>query len=98
MRSERLSLTQDELETILLPKLRGHAFHVTTLEGYAGILRDGVIGSNANGQYSVSHSQSLEESTTAANDNVLYHSVFSFASAGRFRRQLSDFGHFQFSS
>jgi hypothetical protein len=38
--------------------LRGHAFHVTTPEGYAGIVRDGLIGSNANGQYPLSHTQS----------------------------------------
>jgi hypothetical protein len=58
MRSECVSLTPDELETILLPKLRGHVFHVTTPEGYAGILRDQFVGSNANGQYALSHSQS----------------------------------------
>lgn len=58
MRTEHLSLKSDELETVLLPKLRGHALHVTTPEGYAGILRDQFVGSNVNGQYPLSHSQS----------------------------------------
>ncbi|MFZ0797894.1 MAG: hypothetical protein WCA13_14725 [Terriglobales bacterium] len=47
-----------DLEADLLPKLRGRVFHVTTTEGYAGIQRDGFIGSNANGEYPLSCSQS----------------------------------------
>ena len=58
MRPECLLLASDELETVLLAKLRGRVFHVTTCEGYAGILRDQFVGSNVNGQFPLSHSQS----------------------------------------
>jgi hypothetical protein len=47
-----------DLNADLLPKLRGRVFHVTTTDGYVGIERDGFIGSNANGEYPLSCSQS----------------------------------------
>jgi hypothetical protein len=49
---------EDNLESVLLPKVKGCVFHVTTHEGYEGILKDGFIGSNRNGEYPVTCSQS----------------------------------------
>jgi len=42
----------------LLQKVKGCVFHVTTHEGYEEILKDGFIGSNRNGEYPVTCSQS----------------------------------------
>ena len=59
MQVENLRFANDEdLKARLLPKLIGRVFHLTTLQGYAGILQDGFIGSNKNGRYPATCSQS----------------------------------------
>ena len=47
-----------DAELALLPRLRGHVFHVTTPDGYEGIQRDGFIGSNLNEGYAFTTGQS----------------------------------------
>jgi hypothetical protein len=47
-----------DARSALLPKLRGHVFHVTTPQGYAGIQKDGFVGSNSDEKYSPTCSQS----------------------------------------
>ena len=42
----------------ILSLLRGHVFHVTKDEGYQGIMKDGMIKHNQDGQFSFSYPQS----------------------------------------
>ena len=48
---DRLSLEQAELHDLLLPKLLGQVFHVTTLKAYAGIKRSGAVEPSASGTF-----------------------------------------------
>jgi hypothetical protein len=49
---------EEDLESVLLPKITGRVFHVTTPKGYEEILRDEFSGSNENGKYPATCSQS----------------------------------------
>lgn len=47
-----------ELEEILIPRLKERVFHVTSPEGYRGIMKDGAIKNNKNKAFPPSYSQS----------------------------------------
>jgi len=42
----------------ILPLLKGHVFHVTTEEGYQGIMKDGMVKNNRNCEFPYSYGQS----------------------------------------
>lgn len=56
--SERLRIRESELRSVLLPRLMGQAFHVTTKRAYARICRDGSIKSNQDGKLRSEYPQS----------------------------------------
>ena len=58
MEERFLSVHQKYLPTVLLPHLLEHVFHVTTRAAYAGILTDGRIRPNQNGNFAFTFGQS----------------------------------------
>ena len=58
MSPNRVRVRQDELRSVVLPRLIGRVFHVTTRAGYAGISRDGLIKSNQDAVLPFSYPQS----------------------------------------
>lgn len=60
MQVENLRFDAKDLRSKLLPLLRGRVFHVTTHEGYAGILKDGHVHSNVDNQHAFTYPQSQD--------------------------------------
>jgi hypothetical protein len=58
MEEQHLSIREENLRTELLPVLCGRVFHVTTLEAYASILKQGAIKSNETGEFPYSYGMS----------------------------------------
>lgn len=55
---ERIALHRDELESIVLPKLRGTVFHVTSQVGFEGIQATDSVYANGDGRFPFTFPQS----------------------------------------